>query len=332
MNRMLLRIQNILHTIGGKPPLAYLLQFMKKYKIFPKIICLGLAILFWLYVDSKRLGEAHFKVPVRVDLSREFAVSEIEKRYITVIARGSADDLRSVRQENISVHVKIQNPDLNINVRYPVSVTPGDVPETVSVVPEDKALFVKVERRISKKIRVVPVLNDAPDVDYLAGNPRITPDEVDVSGAESIVRKLVEVRTESYSLSGKRVGFEEQLRLLDEDVKNCELSHKTVALSVPIYSAKEITRVIVDIQIRNASDEYRLIPSKNKVQIYVKGNMEISPDDYEAWIDASEKSFASVHANEDTFVGTFTVRIKGKTVRAVEAIVPDRIDIRARKR
>ncbi|HNX60219.1 MAG TPA: hypothetical protein PKK43_14050, partial [Spirochaetota bacterium] len=195
MNELLKKVSGVLKGMMKFAPVAIVVQFVRRYKIAPKIICLLLSVMFWFYVDSKRLAESHFKIPVRIDMSHEYAVSEMEKRYISVIARGSSDDLRNVAQNNIVTYVKIQNPDLSGAARYPVTVVGNDVPETVSFIPEDKTIFVKVEKRVSKRIKVIVDLDDDIDSDYFVGNPRITPDEVEISGAESIVKRINDIST-----------------------------------------------------------------------------------------------------------------------------------------
>ena len=99
-----------------------MIAFSQRHKIVARMTCLILAILFWVYVDNKRISEVRFRIPIQIDLSRDFAVADIEKRYVVVAARGSGDDLRNVNQNNISVFVKIQNPAVGETTKYPVSV------------------------------------------------------------------------------------------------------------------------------------------------------------------------------------------------------------------
>ena len=329
------KILGVLKTFVKFPPIAVVVLFARKYKIIPKLVCLLLSVLFWFYVDSKRLAESHFKIPVRVDISREYAVSDLEKKYISVIARGSSDDLRNVTQSNISTFVKIQNPDLTGAARYPVSVIGNDIPETVTFFPEDKTLFVKVERRVSKRIRIIPLIEDDPDSEYVAGNPRITPEEIEISGAESIVKKIDDISTEPISLAGKRSSFDEQYRLSDGDMKQCELSQKFIDIHFPVYSAKDITRVYSDMTLRNTVENVSYTVPRQKIQILVRNDKTdtgLSPDDFDVWIDFNEGRPANLKDDTEVILGLFTVHARSKGMKQIETVVPDRILVKARKK
>src|SRR5512147_940905 len=112
MKHLFETIRSRLDTIAGVQPIAAFIQFSRRNKLLPKLICLVLSVIFWFYVDSKRISEKRFKLPVRVDMSHEYAVADIDKKYIVVTARGGADDLRNILQGNISVFVKVQNPEI----------------------------------------------------------------------------------------------------------------------------------------------------------------------------------------------------------------------------
>ncbi|MGL4369513.1 MAG: hypothetical protein ACRCUT_07565, partial [Spirochaetota bacterium] len=85
-------------------------QFAEAKKIFPKILCLLIAAVLWYYNDTRRISEVHYKVSVQVDMSREFAVADMEKKQVTILVRGNVEDVRNVTQNSLSAYLRIQNP------------------------------------------------------------------------------------------------------------------------------------------------------------------------------------------------------------------------------
>lgn len=336
MNRILGKIISFFHLLARTRTVRPVVEFLQEYKVMPKITCLVLASLFWFYVDNKRVSETHLRVPVQMELDHDYAVSEIEKTFITVDARGSSEELRNITQNNISAYVKIQNPSIGETARYPVRIVGHEIPDTVNLAPEDKTLFVKVERRITRKIPVVPDIKGSPGVEYFVGNIKADPEEIEISGAESIVRQVQGIMTEQVSLVGKRGSFQDRVRLKDGDLKECEFSQKVVDLVVPFYESRDVVRVNADVQIRSGIEDLHYVSSVKVIMILVKKDKPdqvVSDDDFEAWVDLGEQISPQLPVSaEEIVVGNFPVHVRSKTSRQYVAVMPDRITVSARRK
>jgi YbbR domain-containing protein len=325
-----------LHIFSRMPLIRPVVDFLQKYKIVPKITCLALACLFWIYVGNKRVSETHLRVPVQMELDHDYAVSEIEKMFITVDVRGSSEDLRNITQNNISAYVKIQNPTIGETARYQVRLVGHEIPETVNITPEDKTLFVKVERRLTRKIPVLPDITGSPGAEFFVGNIKAEPDEIEISGAESIIRPVKGIMTEPLSLAGKRGSFQERIKIRDADLKGCDFSQKLVDLSVPLFSGKDVVHLNTDVQIRSGSEDLRYQPSVRSIVILVKRDKpdQIIPDDeFEAWVDLGEQVSPKMPVGDEEIpAGIYTVHVRSKTLRQYVAVIPDRITVSARRK
>jgi YbbR domain-containing protein len=331
MNSLLRILRSLLERSIHAPVIGKVVQFIRDKKIIPKITCLLLACILWFYVDSKRINEAHFRILASVDIPRDFAVADMEKKYITVTARGSADDLRNILPSNISVTIKIQNPAVETATRYPVSVLGTNLPDTVSLAPEDKTVFVTVERRSSKRIPVMPVTEGPLDSRFIAGNIRLTPEEVDISGAASIIAKIYKIETDPILLSGHTESFQQTVKLDLDDIKFCDVLQKQIDAAVPLFELKGITLVQAAPVLKGTVEgtDYALY-TKN-IRVLVKNEKEetIVPDDIEILADVSQ--FDQRMKIGDDITVTLPVTVRTKIGKAVVSASPDKIQLRIRK-
>jgi YbbR domain-containing protein len=331
MNSLLRTLQSLLERISHAPVIGKVIKFIREKKIIPKITCLLLATILWFYVDSKRINEAHFRILVAVDMLHDYAVADMEKKYLTVTARGSADDLRNILPSNISVTIKIQNPAVGTASRYPVSVVGSNLPDTVSLAPEDKTVFVTVEKRASKRVPVIPVTEGSLDSRFIAGNIRLVPDEVDISGATSVIAKIYKMETDPILLSGHTETFQQTVKLDLDDIKFCDVFQKQIDATVPLFELKGLSQVQAVPVLKGTVDTSDYTLHTKNVRVLVKNEKEesISPDDIEVLADISQ--FDQRMKIGDDITVTVPITVRTKIGKAVISASPDKIQLRIRK-
>lgn len=332
MNNLIRTIQNVFTRAEELPFLRKIISVSREKKIFQKITCLFLAGVLWFYVDNKRINEAHFRILMQVDLPHEYAVADMEKKYLTVTAKGSTDDLRNVLPTNITVIVKIPNPKIGSATRYPVTVIGTGLPDTVSIVPEDKTVFVTVENRTLKRIPVTPITEGTLDSNYISGNIRIIPDEIEISGAATAVAKINSVRTEPILLSGHTITFQQSVKLSIEDFKYCEVTQKQVEAVVPLFESKGITSLNIVPALKGVTENADYAIQNKNIKLLVRNDREenISPEEFDVWCDIPPLD-NKINSGEDV-IRILPVSVKSKTGRAVIAVNPEKIIVKIRKK
>jgi YbbR domain-containing protein len=332
MKKLITILHNLSLRAAEVPFIQKIIIVSRERKILTKVTCLLLAGGLWFYVESKRINEAHFRIQMQVDISHEFAVADMEKKYLTVTAKGSTDDLRNVLPGNITVIVKIQNPKLGSATRYPVTVIGTGLPDTVSIVPEDKTVFVTVESRAVKRIPITPITEGSLDSHYIAGNIRVIPDEIEISGATTIISKINSVRTEPILLSGHSASFQQSAKLSIEDFKYCEITQKQVEALVSILESKGTSSFNIVPTLKGISENADYAIQIKNVRIVIKNDREedISPDDFEVWCDVPPLE-NRINSGEEV-LRVLSVSAKSKTGKTILAISPEKIIIKIRKK
>jgi YbbR domain-containing protein len=309
-------------------------EFVESKKLVQKLLCLLIAAVLWYYNDTKRLSELHFKVPVQVDMSRDYAVSDMERRQVSVIVRGNVEDLRNVGQNNLSAFLRIQNPVPGDAARYPVTVLGNDIPESVLIEPTDKTLYVTVERRMTKRVSVDPVLEGSVDSGYFVGNCVITPAETDISGAESIVRKIKSLRIEPISVTGYTAEFKASARLQQDAIRFLDVFQKSYTVDVPVFDGRGLQRIHRDILPVNIPDTIAVSIVGRGADIYLrpdKPDSVFSSTDFDLYIDWADTEQLQLEGPEEKHL-VLPVRLKNRSTGTIVEVVPDKIAVKVRKK
>ena len=309
-------------------------QYIETRKIIQKILCLIIAAVLWYYNDTRRIAESHYRIPVQVDMSREYAIADMEKRQVTVLVRGSAEDIRNVGQNNISAYLRIQNPTPGDAVRYPVKVLGNDIPESVKLETEDQTLFVMVEKRMTKRVVLEPAIEGSVDSGYFVGNCRISPPEIDISGAESILKKIRFLRIEPVSVTGYTSTFRAPVKLNQDSIKYLDLYQKGFEIEVPVFDMKNTVRLSRTIVIKNIPETVPYSAGIKNVSVYVRSEKpdSLEADDFEVYADGSESPVIMQGAFPDGESQiSLQVHVKSKSAAAVVTVVPDSIQLKVRK-
>lgn len=316
-------------------PVRAVIDFLEKYKIIPKIFCLIISVVFWVYVDNKQIAEIRLRVPINVDISNEYAVADMEKKYMSVFVRGNSEDIRSVSPASIAVTVHVVNPNLNDNIRYPIIVKGRDIPDTVHLISEDQTIFMRVEKRIMKRVFISPKFEGSLDSGFIKGNVRIIPAEVDVYGAESVLEKIDQIETEPVSLLGQRASFERDMKLKTDSVLFGKVGQESARIIVPIYDSSLYTRIFVPVTVEGDNDSYSYESAVSKVEVFVRSDKSTeipSPDDFQAYIDVKDSPEYGAEKGDHYPMGRLPVIVKIINGHNYETVVPDKIEVEARKK
>lgn len=206
-----------------------------------KLLCLFLAMGLWTYVA---IGESQVEnLPGKIPLETKnvgadlVAITDIE----TVQIKVSAD--RSTWQK-LSANSFEAYVDLNglAQGTHEVEVSvKANVPgvEIIEVVP-DKVL-VRLEPLTKKKVSVKLQTEGEAGEGLVPGEAIIDPEEVEISGAQSVIEKILEA-TATIQLSGETNQIEKTVPLLaldaqSEKIKNISFSPSEVKVTLPIVKA-----------------------------------------------------------------------------------------------
>lgn len=208
-----------------------------------RLLALGIALGLWFnssFEDREAQSERLVTAGVSYTWPQGFIVLNREQN-VNVRVRGSSKRVRGLDPDQVDVQVDIgrQRGTVTVNLG-PENVLLPEGLEVVSV--EPNVITVEVEREASRRIRVLPEVVGEPATGAKAGEPEVFPNQVLVTGPESLVSRTQVLHTRPVNLAGQSATFEESVAVVPPDPLIQIVQPSRVTVRVPIQPPKSETR------------------------------------------------------------------------------------------
>lgn len=224
----------------------------EKNKLVVPIICLLLSIGLWVYVtnvENKIRTTEISNIPVElVNLdaltSSKLALTPNQEFYVTLKVEGNTNDINKIKKSDFKVQVDLSEYAWKKGEnKVPVSIV--DYPITVSIRNTNNlTISINIEDMIEKTMPITSNINVTPKSGYFASTPNITPEEVKIAGAESVVNSVSKlVVTDNKEDVDADISGDYEIKAVDEsgnEVLDVNLSQKTAKIEVKVSKGKSV--------------------------------------------------------------------------------------------
>jgi len=215
-----------------------------------RLLALGIAIGIWFNASLQdRLASSERLVEASVSYNRPRGFIIINPvPTLNVRLSGSKKAIRKLNPLTVDVTVELsqrQEGMATINLG-PENVTAPEGLEVVSI--EPPSIRVELAREVTQRLPVVAKLTGEPAAGAVVGDPEVFPNQVLVTGPDSMVSRIDHLSTLPISLDGRAITFELSVPVVTPD---------------PLIQIEQPTKVTVKIPM-SMPDEPRLKESKAK--------------------------------------------------------------------
>jgi len=231
----------------------------KASNIIALAVCFVIAFLVWFYVmqtESPEYQETFVRVPVAVEnVSQLTSVSKLSvisgwDHTVSVTVKGRKSDIAKISEKDLRLYVDVSGFDRSGEQSVEVKAVIPGLLQLVSVSPATVSIV--VDEVITKEVPVSPKINQAKyDVDSELGEPKATPEFVEVTGPKSVVEQI-ESASVSLSLGDVTASVVAVAPFELVDAKGDKIENpyirtnvQSVTVTVPLYTKKTVP-VVVD--------------------------------------------------------------------------------------
>ncbi len=185
-----------------------------------KILSIAAAVLLFLFNQMTTLEERFFSVPLNIRISEQFIPAENFPKTVRVTLRGRSEEINLVLEDDVEVHADFSGYEQEGSYTVPIQVVKGGRLahiDPLEMKVEPRKISLKIEKKLSKSVKVVPSLVGYPAKGYELTQFFLTPSSVEVEGLESTISDLETVETEPIDLTGRMEDFTVRLRLKKPD-------------------------------------------------------------------------------------------------------------------
>ncbi len=206
-----------------------------------RVLALVIAVALWYRFSlegRETLTERTVDAPVSYNRPRGFEVLNPVST-VAVRLRASSKKFRVLNPYQVSVQIELtqqQKGVINFNL------TPEDVqvPDGYSVVAIDPDVVrVELDREVTQRLPVRPQLIGEPAAGATVGAPEVLPDQVLVSGPETLLARIQSLATHPISLDGHAITFDETVDVTPPDPLIQVVQPSKVTVRVPLSPPPE---------------------------------------------------------------------------------------------
>ncbi len=231
--------------------------FVRRYHIIPKLVCVFLAFIFWIYVmeiDSPDNEDVFEDIGIKVvgstilENERNLSVFSGYDALVDVTVKGQKSVISKYKSEDIVITVDVSEIEksgmytLDLYYELPSGLT------FVDATIDEVTMF--IDRRISANITVEPLLKSykISTADYGLGTITCDTQLITVTGAESVINEVakgvVEVNMGDQHLT-QSVTTDGTIVLKNQNGENVDsryikLSKSNVSVNIPVYGFKDV--------------------------------------------------------------------------------------------
>jgi YbbR domain-containing protein len=175
-----------------------------------KAFALLLSFVVWVWVARHSQLVKVIKVPVLVDAPQGVLIVDYEPKELRTRLDGDPNQVRRVREEEVSARLSIGDDDVRGRRTLPLTVAPrqvGPLPAGLNVEVLDRLVEVTVDRSSTKPLKVAPALSgklpSSLELELVSADPAT----VSATGPVAVLSRLTQIPTEPIDLTGRERRF-----------------------------------------------------------------------------------------------------------------------------
>jgi YbbR domain-containing protein len=296
-----------------------------------KVLALLITAVLWLSVASRPVQQVTLRnVPIvflNLPASPTLEVTDTDAPSAQVYLEGPRDIVDSIRPNEVTVFADMKGVESGVRVKQ-LTIDMSRLPSSVKGVVDPREIRVHVERVIEKDVPVKPRFDGEPPTGYELVGWQIAPPAVRIGGAESRVRDINEVSTETVRLTGHTESFNEMVAIDigSANVNVTDQNQRRVMLVVTISEQrKERTLSNLPVTIINAPGGAKARPATVTVTLYGPRSLvdAVTPVDVNVVVD-----YKSEPASPDRFTPHVSLAANYADKVMVRAVEPPTIRVR----
>jgi len=207
-----------------------------------RILALLIAIALWYRFSlegRETLTERTIDAPVSYNVPRGYVIID-PRQSVRVRLRASSKKLRQLDPYRANVQLELTQQQTGT---VALNLSPEDVqlPEGYTVVSIDPDVIqVELDREITQRLPVKPQLVGEPAAGAVVGEAEVLPDQVQVTGPESLLARIQSLSTRPISLDGHALTFEEMANVVQPDALIQIVQPSKVQVTVPLEQPKAL--------------------------------------------------------------------------------------------
>lgn len=201
-----------------------------------RLLALGIAVGIWFNAsveDRLVSSEKTVEATVGYTIPRGYVILNPVSG-VNVRLMGSKKAIRQLGGGQVAVSVELSQRQLDTKT-YRITADDIGAPEGLEVVAiEPNTIPIDIEREVTQRLPVAPRITGKPAAGWTAEEPEVFPNQVLVTGPESLFTRIESLTTEAISLEGRAGTFDEPVAVQSPDPLIQVVQPSRVTVRIPM--------------------------------------------------------------------------------------------------
>ena len=185
-----------------------------------KVLCIGLAIILFVFHQLSTLERRFFSVPLNIENLGALMPASSYPRMIRVSLRGEANSIFPILEDDIKAYINMENYTKPGTYTVPVQwrkegTAQGVEPLQITVDPMEITL--SLDLKISKFVPLTAHLQGRVEDGFIMTSYSLNPTQIIIDGPAELMGSIAGLETESVDLDGRRGDFSVIVNILNRD-------------------------------------------------------------------------------------------------------------------
>ena len=281
-----------------------------------KILCVGLAIILFVFHRLSTLEQRFFSVPLKIEHKGILMPASYYPRMIRVSLRGEANSIYPIMEDDIEVYVNMNLFDKPGSYTVPVEwrkkgTAQGIEPLQITVDPMEITLT--MDLKISKFVPLTANLQGQVESGFTMTSYSLNPTQVILDGPADLMGGIFGLDTEPIDLIGRRSDFSVTLNILNRDplisIRGDGITEfrGNISRIVPVRNIPNVPVFVTGVK-EGLKGELE----SRTINIHLEGESQEALDRFEPPPD-----FLSIDCSGITGPGTYTLKVSAGTLKDI---------------
>ena len=232
--------------------------FAKAVRDWPaKVLCLGLAIILFVFNRMSNLDSRFLSAPLRIEKLSSLMPSKSYPKMIRVTLRGEANSIFPIQESDVEVFVEMEQivepGTYTVPVQWRKKGTALGV-EPLQITVDPAEINFTLDYKISKFVPLLPNFQGQVDSGFSMASYTLYPNQIIIDGPANLMVNIAELLTEPIDLDGRRSDFSGTVNIMQSEplvlIRGSGTSefYGTISQIIPVRNISNVPIVITGIK------------------------------------------------------------------------------------
>jgi YbbR domain-containing protein len=254
-------VRNLLSTLFG-------LVF---HNIFTKLLCLLMAFLLYVYVNTSENIDRDFVIPLSIaNRPPQMLVTSQSAADARVVVYGPRAKMDQLKASELSLTLSLRDSQGSGEVAFPIYTDQVTTPPGIRVRSiEPASVTLKLEAIAARTVEIRPAIDGTPREGYEVASVQVSPPLIEVAGPSSVLGTMQTLETESVDIAGMSGSFKQRVGFRIPNLVS--LSVQRSAIVAVTIREKTLQRTLENLPVRGFSGRTDLAIEPRVVAVELEG-------------------------------------------------------------